>query len=242
MDFNLYGRVLWRFRKLVAAGTVLALLLSLLTVFTIGSHGLTLRHKPVYRAQSTLLLTQPRFPAGRAVSGTYSQGVAVDDPNRLSSIATYYVQLVSGDALQSLFARSRVSGKVIAAPVYYTTPAFYSIQLPMMTITASSSTSRAAVALAAYASKTFRSFVRGQQNAASIASEQRVVIEELRKPDQTLAVGGAKKTLAAIVFLTVMMAVVGMAFVLENLRPSLRPIQSFDPYAGEGTKKARQSA
>ena len=40
----------------------------------------------------------------------------------------------------------------------------------------------------------------------------------------TVLLEGRSKTVPIVVFLTVMLAVIGLAFILENLRPRVRPV------------------
>lgn len=214
MDFALYARVLWRFRILVAAGLVLALLLSWLTVSG---------KKPVYQAQSSLLLTHPSFPA----SGAYTQTAAV--PSSLTDTANLYVQFANGDAVQALIAgRTNIKGTVSAAPVYMTNPAAYVNQLPMIYIIGSSDTPAHARTLASVGTKAFEDYMAQQQRLAHVTPSIEVLMKEITRPRTVVATGGAKKTLPVVVFLTVMMAVVGVAFVLENLRPRVRTIAPVD--------------
>src|SRR5215470_1393727 len=103
MDFHLFGSVLWRFRYLVAAGLVVALLLSVLTVAKLPSFAP--RTPPVYASHATLLVTQTGFPWGSAVQ-QYSQSptgegglVPAGDLTRLTNLANLYVQLANSDLI-----------------------------------------------------------------------------------------------------------------------------------------------
>ena len=50
MDFRLYGRVLWRFRLVIAIGLLLALVLAFLSVVRVNSHGLSYRDTRLWEA------------------------------------------------------------------------------------------------------------------------------------------------------------------------------------------------
>ncbi len=53
---------------------------------------------------------------------------------------------------------------------------------------------------------------------------------------------GRSKTVPIVVFLTVMLAVIGLAFILENLRPRVRPVADVsDPQAAPRPVRRRRS-
>ena len=64
MDLSLYGRVIWRFRWLVALGLILAIALSVLSIAKVSSHGLSYRKHEIWQSSSTVLLTQHGFHLG----------------------------------------------------------------------------------------------------------------------------------------------------------------------------------
>src|SRR4029077_17283400 len=98
VDFRLYGRVLWRFKIIVVAGFVLALVLALLSVVRVSSHGLSYRESQLWSAKMRLQVTQSGFPEGRlyaerslgSTDGTpepVSPGEPVVDPARFATLA-----------------------------------------------------------------------------------------------------------------------------------------------------------
>jgi hypothetical protein len=60
-------------------------------------------------------------------------------------------------------------------------------------------------------------------------------------PQDAVLVVGRKKTLPITVFLAVLIATLGLAFILENLRPRLRSVSLAEPQADPRTRD-RQSA
>ena len=63
MDFQLYARVLWRFKLLVVLGLVLALALAMLSVVRVSADGLTYRQtRAVVEHDAAGLITQKGFP------------------------------------------------------------------------------------------------------------------------------------------------------------------------------------
>ena len=69
--------------------------------------------------------------------------------------------------------------------------------------------------------------VERNQRAANTPTSQRVLVQEVQSPLPSLAtlVGKRGKTLPIIVFLAVMIATLGLVFVLENMRPAIRAVE-----------------
>lgn len=250
MDLRLFGRVLRRFKYVVSAGFVVAVLLSVLTIAKIDlSHGmphLAARKPPVYQSSATLLLTQPGFPWGSAVQ-QYSTGrggpVPVGDMGRLTALANLYVQIANSDMIKALVVRRAPYGGTISATQNYAfTPAYTSSPLPMITISGTGITRANAVATAQAGVDALNGYLSQQQSAAGISDAQRVVFQELTRPRKTRVVNPIKKTLPVVVFLTVMLAVVGLSFVLENLRPQVPQAVALRPETEPATGSARRSA
>lgn len=228
MDVLLLSRVLWRFKYVVLGGFVLAVVLSVLTVARIDTaHGapfIAKRTAPLYAGSATLLITQSGFPWGSAVqqyTTSPSAGpVANGDLTRLTSLANLYVQMANSDTIRRLVAKRAPSTiGLLATQNYSTSPSFSSYPLPIITLSATSRTGRLAVEDAQASADVLKTYLRRQQNAAGIDPSNRVVVQELEAPKKAVVVNATKKTLPAVVFLTIMLAVLGLAFVLENLRP-----------------------
>jgi hypothetical protein len=246
VDLSVYGRVIWRFRYLILAGLFLAAALSVLSFarvsFAGGTPELKYRKADVWEAKSTLLITQAGFPWGRAIQGflpgdpeTGKPPVPVGDTSRLSSLASLYAQLASSDAVQAImYSSGRVRGAMSAAPEVNLAPqgsGMPSTQLPMISIQGTALTAADAVATASQGTRAFLTFLQHRQAAAGIPQSDRVVMQVLRQPTSAVLVSNRKKTLPIVVFLSVMIAVLGLAFILENLRPRIRPLSTVDPVA-----------
>ncbi len=98
--------------------------------------------------------------------------------------------------------------------------------LPMVAVRGLSTSPEKAVVVAQRASAAFQEYLEAEQGRGGIPSEQRVVLNEVRHPSLATAVllEGRSKTIPIVVFLTVMLAFVGLAFILENLRPREKPV------------------
>jgi hypothetical protein len=79
----------------------------------------------------------------------------------------------------------------------------------------------------------FRGYIAAQQSKAELNEHKRVVVQVLRggDPETAVVLSGKKKTLPIVVFLAVMIAVTGLAFMLENMRPRVRPVERSEAVA-----------
>jgi hypothetical protein len=246
LDLQLYLRVLWRFRVLLAIGLVLAICLAALAYVRVdvrnGSLKLSYRETERWQSESRLFVTQKGFPWGRTTpqyvrtSGS-NPPVPAADATRLGNLAVLYAELAQGDRVQSLMGihgdmKRRVEIKTLAGP------AFSSVALlPIIQITAQGTSPGAAVTLARRATKGLLTFIHQQQAAARIAHNQRVEVEVLARAEDADVINGRGKTLPLVAFVAVMVAVIGLTFVLENLRPrsyamgKVRPVPTAAPSA-----------
>ncbi|SRR6266511_711944 len=230
MDFRLYGKVLWRFRVIVAAGFLLALLLATFSVVTVSSAGLTYRQTQLWSSTTRLGVTQNGFPWGRlfaqepsAAAGSLTPveqanrlGIPIADPNRFKDLAILYAELATSDPVHRLMLRDGpIDGKIIANPVVVQD----NVVLPLIDLTAISTSSSEAIALAQRGAAALDTYLRKQQRANSVPATDRVVVQEILRPKRASVFQPRSKTMAIVIFLAVMFATVGLAFLLENLRP-----------------------
>jgi hypothetical protein len=85
-----------------------------------------------------------------------------------------------------------------------------------------------AVKLANAGSTTLVRYIVGQQVANKIPTNQRVQAQVISSARKAVLSTGRKKTTPIVVFLTVLLAAVGLSFVLENLRPRVRSVATLD--------------
>jgi hypothetical protein len=233
MDLALYFRVLWRFRALVLAGLSLAVVLTFLSIAKIdlknGVH-ISYRKPQTWASTTTLMLTQKGFPVGRATYGG----------QQFPSLAVLYARIASSDRIKQMIAgNGPLGGEITAdASVLPNNPTY---PLPLVDITALASNQQTAVRLAGRASRALRTYVSSQQDLSGIPAGQRVVLDQLQRPEPPVLVVGRKKTLPITIFLGVMIATLGLAFILENLRPRLRAIGPAEE-SSSGRPRDRQSA
>jgi hypothetical protein len=231
VDLRLYLRVLWRFRLLVAAGLLIALTLAFFSVMRVGPDGIEYRQSQLWGANMRLLVTQKGFPEGRLYAQPPSEsgeivdqaaalGIPIADPGRFNALAILYAELASSDPVRQLMLRDGpVLGKVVAQAMrdeQSGTP------LPLIDLTAVSNTPQGAMGLAVRSAEALDTFITAQQKANDVPATDRVVIETIVRPRGATVFQPRSKTMAIVVFLAVMLATVGLAFLLENMRPRQR--------------------
>jgi hypothetical protein len=243
MDLQLMLRVLWRFRLLVGLGLLAAVGLSGLSVFKVDlSHGtprLDYRKKQEWSSSATLFITQRGFPWGRSPSNPAS------DPTRLAELSTVYANLAASDVVRGMVVRSGPFDEALDSIDATAVPAApgSDVTLPLVLVTGMSWTPARATALAERAETAFRTFIARQQSANAIPDAQRVIVSEVKAPslEKAVLVKGRSKSIPMVVFVSVMIAVCGLAFLLENLRPRTRPVAA-DERVAPPHPVARRSA
>jgi hypothetical protein len=224
MDLRLHLSVLWRFRYLVLGGLVLAILLSFFSYFRIdlGHMKLGYRSKETWESTETILLTQRVSPI---FSTNPSRGGPNADPNWLLSLPSLYSELANSnlisqpmqpelDSLQGSYSASQD----------FTSSSSGGGALPFLTFYALAPSQAGAVKIARDVSNSFLSYVAQNQASQRIPSSQRVLLQVVTPAtySQAQVAVGRKKTVPIIIFLAVMIATIGLAYILENLRPRWR--------------------
>src|SRR5581483_2164202 len=245
MDLQLFSRVLWRFRLLVAVGLVLALALATLSVarvsFAGGHPSLKYRHPEVWSSTETILLTQQGFPWGRTVfpqadptgasSGSAQSQFA--DPSRFYQLASFYAELARSDAVHAILERQGPINGAVTAEAATDSVAGIQTQLPFVDLIGSATSPSVAEQLAHRGTVAFEEFLSGQQQRAKIPQSERVQVQILNRAVSAEVVTPRKKTTPIAIFLAVLIATIGAAFVLENLRPRIRSVSSVPAHEHE---------
>jgi hypothetical protein len=222
MDLALYGRVMWRFKWLVAIGFILAIFLAVLSLAKISSHGISYRKPEVWQSSTTVLLTQPGFPWGRSVVPLAQNG-STGGPGWLSGLSELYAQFANSDQVKALMLRDGAgqSWSLTAAPVI---PTGSSSALPVIALAGAADTPEDAVKATLVGRAAFLQYVKSQQALAAIPKAERVDLQVLENATPPVLLEKRKKTLAIVAFLAVMSATLGLAFILENARPRVKPV------------------
>jgi len=249
MDLQLYLRVLWRFRLLVAAGTALALLLGILAVVRVEVDGyprLAYRQDEQWLSYATLLVTQKGFPWGRTVIDTEAGSARARandqapfaDPARLTSLAVIYSKFTESDEVAALARRDKDPETFIEAAPRLLATSGPAEALPLISIAAFDRTPERAIALARREAAALQRYVQLRQQAAHVSVKERVLLEPVRGAKEAELFAGRSYTPAIVVFLSVLLAFMALALVLENLRPQVAEVAETEPEA----EPARRSA
>jgi len=148
-------------------------------------------------------------------------GIPLADPNRLNTLAVLYAELATSDPVRrQMLEDGPLRGKIIATPVVV---GENRVMLPFIDVAAIATSPRGAVVLAQRAADAFGVFMRDQQVANRVPAADRVIVQQLVRPKPPKLFQPRSKTMPVVVFLAVMFATIGLAFLLENLRPPRRP-------------------
>jgi hypothetical protein len=237
MDLQLYARVLWRFKVIVLLGVVLALTLALLSTVSVGRSGATYRSPELWSSTMRLLVTQSGFPEGRLYAqeppkpgedpatmppASSRLGIPVVDPGRFNNLAILYAELAASDAVRQLMRRQGpVRGQIVATALRDEQSGTL---LPLIDLGAISTSPRNAIVLAMRASNALSTFLEAQQRANNVPEADRVIVQAVVQPKGARLFQPRSKTMPIVVFLVVMFAVVGLAFLLESIRPRAREV------------------
>ncbi len=236
MDFRLYARVIWRFRLIMILGLIFAMALAVLSLVRISADGITYRQSELWSSKTRLGVTQNGFPWGRLFAQEASPtgaatptpieqasklGIPIADPNRFKDLAILYAELATSDPVRRLMRREGpIRGEITAIPVVVQS----NVVLPIIDLTAVSTSPRAAIQLAQRGAKALDTYIRNQQKTNDVPTTDRVVLQQLLKPKKAVIFQGRSKTMAIVIFLATMFATIGLALLLENLRPRAREL------------------
>jgi hypothetical protein len=245
VDIQLYLRVLWRFRLLVASGLLLAVALAFFSYakpsFDGGKPTFTYRQSQQWESLATLGVGSRSFDPGSVLTpetrGILEGPAAGEeetprlsqiDPSeltslpRLNEITVQLMKLATSDEVMRIM-RSDGHGQIEGLLQTFEVEAGGSL-VPYITFSAVGTSPEKALSLARRHVAAFTKFVQARQKAAGIPDAERVVVYAVNEPQPPTLLEGRTKTRPIIVFLTVMTAVLGLCFVLENLRPRIRPV------------------
>ena len=234
MDLQLYFRVFWRFRFLVATGLLVALALSALSLVSVGPSGVTYRQQEVWSSSAKLLVTAEGFPEGRTITELYTfrideTGERIAEPlfpstARLRELAAHYSALATIDDARAVITRD---GPLPGTPSAATLSSSDGESLPFVVMTGTATSPEAAIATANRAATGLVKYIEQRQASEDdLPAHQRTVFTVVEQASAATLLVPRKLTRPIFIFLAVMMAVLGLAFVLENMRPRVRPVAS----------------
>ena len=229
MDLRLFLAVLRRFRLLVIGGAAAGLLLALVATAKVelkgGAPTLTYRKSEQWASETRLLLTQPKLDtangAGPGTDPVTALNLQAASDARLPGLASIYANYVTSDAVQKVvLERTRLRGGLASSVIPVS--ANGGGLLPIVSIMAVSDTAAHSVALSKATRLTLTALVSQQQEQQNVPPNQRVHLSVLVDGSNPTLVKPHSTTLPIAIFLVVLFATIGFAFLLENLRPRLQ--------------------
>lgn len=239
-------RVLWRFRVIVAAGLLLGIMLAFLAMVRVSltsAPHLSYRTQPTYESATNVFVTTPGFPF---LSLTLRPGTHVaDSPNgpvdidNLRNAATLFVQYATGNGVMRELRRSGpIDGKLFAMQVSGSDGS----SLPLVGLAADASTSSGALQLAKAHLAAAQTWMLKKQIANGIPAKQRLILEPVSGPLPAKLLQARKITKPILIFTAFLVLTCGLAFVLENMRPRIRPVEDEAEDRRSETRAKRLSA
>jgi hypothetical protein len=233
MNLARHAAVLWRFRRITAAGLLLGIFLAVFASYNITPSGLKARGVSTYTSQSQLLVTQPGFPEGRPVLPTTqtidpNTGKPVVDPDetdfadpaRFLALADIYTKLIVSDpVLRRLPARVSPT-QIVASPL----PAVSGAPiLPIIQLDTIGATPAAARQLNLDLAKALREHIEEGLRENDVPPAKRVVISTINAPELGALTSGPSKTASILALLLCLIGTVALTHLLENLRNRREP-------------------
>jgi hypothetical protein len=235
MDLRRHLLVVWRFRRIVAGGFIVAIAVALLASFHVSTSGLTWRSDQTFTSTSTLFVTQTGFPWGRVTLPSASledAGVAgnegTDDgettkqerreygaPERFSDLAVVYSYIARSDQVRDLVMPEPQPDQIVITPV--TNPST-GANLPLLLMETHATDQATAVKLNEGVISALRTYLQEEQDASNIGADERVRIQVLNPPAEAGVTEGRTYMASVVLFIMVMVGTLAIAYLLENLR------------------------
>jgi hypothetical protein len=210
MDLNLFFRVIRRFKFIVILGVIVATSLALLSFARITNDGLAYRQPKQWSSVQQLGVSASVPPKFQAT-------IQVPDPTRVAQV---YATLATSTAVTRIMrqkAKGEPPGEALASNVVNSDGS----TLPFVLIQGVATSKSSAVAMARLATDSLEDYLPSY-NALNYPPPINIVVTRVGGPDAPKVIKSPSKTRPVFVFLAVLIAFVGIAFILENLRPAVR--------------------
>ena len=134
-----------------------------------------------------------------------------------------YARFAESDPVRRIVLRGgRFKSKITASPVAANVDGD---PLPIIELSATGTSKQAAIVNTKRASNALVKFIRQQQEVNDIPVKDRVVLQVIETPKKAKLLAGRPKVVPIFIFVGVMGLVIGLAFLLENLRPVATPAE-----------------
>lgn len=226
MDLIAYWEVVRRRRRIIYRGLAVSIALAVVALLTVDGSGIRYRAPAVMTATSTLLVTQEGFPWGRSALTEYikarntgAEPISVPrfaDPTRMEYLGALYTELANGD-----FVHRRVLPEESPETDDYAVTTLRAPDgrtLPLIEITATSTSADRAVEIARGVTANLKRYVQRQQEANDIPAGTRILLPVITSADQAEVLRGPRRTTAIMLFLLGLVGTCFLAFVVDNLR------------------------
>ncbi len=219
----------------VVLGVVIGLLLALVATvrieFVDGSPKLTARTQVEWVSTSAMRVTQPGFPEGRALlddtlpapsAGRNGETVVprFSDPSRYSALAGLYVEMAKSDAVERAVLRGAGPGSRYEPMTAKSSDG--SSVLPVILMVGYGPSAALAEAMANRATTALRRYISLQQLRNAVPPDKRVELAVMSKASKAQVFKPRSLVRPVFLFLLPALLAVGLAFLLENLRPSVK--------------------
>jgi len=212
MDLGLFASVLWRAKRLVLAGLVLAVLLAGFAYGKPGFSGGHISFKPrfasVYQAEAQLLIGQSDYP--------YRQPGETEPSRALGSLSPIYANLANGSEVQGEIVRQLGKGAKVKA--FEDVDLAASSFLPFVNFIATSSNPAEATRFAQGAASIFQTFIARQQTASGVVPSKRIQLSLVSTGVNPKLSEGHKPSIAILVFVALLVGTVALVLIKENTR------------------------
>jgi hypothetical protein len=246
-----YIRALRRFWWILVLGLLLAMVAAVTSVYTI-SLGLppkaVKRESPMYTASTRLLVTSQEVPYFRTVvtrieagpqasarrSGSTEDVPAATpvitsgppDTNTLVQAANLYPVLIESDQVRRLRDRlyGPIPGLVTARAIFaFATPNRFEFSpVPVIEVFANAATPDDARLLAQRTFDAFNRWITAQQDRKGLRGNERILVQQLRRPDGVIPAGGSSLAMPMLLALALLVGFAGLAILLDRMFPSQR--------------------
>jgi len=217
MDLQQMFRVLWRFRVIVAVGLLLGIMLAFLAMVRVNltsAPHFSYRAQPRYESTTTVAVT---FPGKKG-----NNSLNADDLDTLRNATTLFVPYAMGNAVMAeLTKNGPIHGKLFAVQG----TASDGSTLPIIEMAADAGTAAGALNLERRHLAAFQKFLHDLQLANGTPANQVVILSPVSGPLPAKLVQGRKLTKPILIFTAILVLTCGLAFVLENMRPRIRPVE-----------------
>lgn len=207
MDLRRFLSVMSRFRYLIVGGFLLACLAAFFSIAKIGPHGISYRQQEIWISPAAVLVTSPAAhgPDATTLASIYAQYTTSDD--------------VRNAAIRMHGLRGKLQGTAGYDPTTQT-------PLPTLTVSGVAASPLKASILANDAVVALKAFIQRQPGGIGTPPAQRPRLSVLQRaiPLTAKVLTPRSKTPPVFAFVLVLAATIGLAFLLENLRPRARPV------------------